>query len=76
LPHHALSDRYDVRTAPLQKQFAPVSPDIVWDGKQPVMFFAKALDLDFRQQIAMGLNAYGTPVFVGYAFRPPETTKE
>ena len=60
----------------LTKDFGSVPPDAVWDGRQPVSFFAKALDLDFRQQVAMGLNAYGTPVFVGYVFKPPETTTE
>jgi hypothetical protein len=60
----------------LQKTFAGTSSDTVWDGRQPVMFFVKALDLDFRQQVAVGLNAYGTPVLVGYVFRPPEKTTE
>lgn len=64
-------------TFPLQfatKTFEPFTPDTAWNGKQPLMFFVKALDLDFHEQVAAGLNRYGTPVLVGYAFRPPEKT--
>jgi hypothetical protein len=66
-------------TFPLQfatKTFEPFTPDTAWNGKQPLMFFVKALDLDFREQVAAGLNRYGTPVLVGYVFRPPEKTNE
>ena len=60
----------------LQKKFGPLSPDTVWDGKQPINYFIKALDLDFRQPVPGGLNRYGTPVVVGYVERPPEKTTE
>ena len=66
-------------TFPLQfatKTFEPIAPDAAWNGKQPLMFFIKALDLDFHEQVAAGLNRYGTPVLVGYVFRPPENTAE
>ncbi len=60
----------------LQRKFEPFTPDTVWNGRQPVMFFIKALDLDFHQQVAAGLNGYGTPVLVGYVAKPPEKTSE
>jgi len=66
-------------TFPLQfatKTFEPFTPDTAWNGKQPLMFFVKALDLDFHEQVAAGLNRYGTPVLVGYVFRPPDKTDE
>lgn len=66
-------------TFPLQfatKTFEPFTPDTAWNGKQPLMFFVKALDLDFHEQVAAGLNRYGTPVLVGYVFRPREKTGE
>ncbi len=66
-------------TFPLQlaeKKFEPFTQDTAWNGRQPVMFFVKALDLDFRDHVAAGLNRYGTPVMVGYVNRPPEKTNE
>ena len=65
-------------TFPLQfaeKKFEPTAPDTVWDGRQPLQFFIQALDFDFRGRVPMGLNAYGTPVLVGYVNRPPEKTE-
>ncbi len=55
----------------LQKRFGVVPAGTVWNGKQPVNFFLEALDLEFRQPIPGGLDAYGTPIVVGYVERSP-----
>jgi hypothetical protein len=60
----------------LQKKFEPDAENAVWNGRQPVNSFLKALDLNFRDHVAGGLNQYGTPVVVGYVNRPPEKTNE
>ncbi len=60
----------------LQKKFEPSAEDAVWNGRQPIDSFLKALDLDFREPTPGGLNSYGTPVVVGYVNRPPEKTAE
>ena len=60
----------------LQKKFEPPAEDAVWNGRQPINSFLKALDLDFRQPTPGGLNSYGTPVVVGYVNRPPEQSAQ
>lgn len=60
----------------LQKKFEPDAENAVWNGRQPVNSFLKALDLDFRRPMPAGLNSYGTPVVVGYINRPAEKTNE
>lgn len=60
----------------LQKKFEPDAEKAVWNGRQPINSFLKALDLDFRQPTPAGLNSYGTPVVVGYVNKPPEKTNE
>ncbi len=55
----------------LDKKFGNVPRDAVWTGREPVSFFIKALELDWRYTTAFGgLDRYGTPVVLGYVAMP------
>jgi hypothetical protein len=54
-----------------RRQFGMVPSGTAWTGKQPVMFFIEALDLEFRHVFA-GLDGYGTPAVVGYISMPSQ----
>jgi hypothetical protein len=56
------------------KDFGVVPKGAVWTGQQPISFFVSALDLEFRHVIP-GLDRYGTPVLVGYIFKPSTATE-
>jgi hypothetical protein len=61
----------------LQKKFGgPVPRDTVWTGQQPVGFFIDALDLEFRQPVASGLDESGAPVVIGYVMRSSSVTSQ
>ena len=55
----------------LEKKFGNVTRDATWPGREPVSFFIKALDLEWRYTTAFGgLDRYGTPVVLGYIAMP------
>jgi hypothetical protein len=55
----------------LDKKFGNVPRDAVWTGREPVGFFIKALDLEWRYTTAFGgLDRYGAPVVLGYVAMP------
>ena len=55
----------------LEKKFGNVPQDTVWTGREPVGFFIKALNLEWRYTTAFGgLDRYGVPVVLGYVAMP------
>jgi hypothetical protein len=59
----------------LEKKFGDVPLDAVWTGREPVSFFIKALDLEWRYTTAFGgVDRYGTPVVLGYVAMPSSPT--
>ena len=55
----------------LEKKFGNVPRDAVWTGREPVGFFLRALDLNWRYTSAFGgLDRYGSPVVLGYVAMP------
>lgn len=61
----------------LERKFGNVPRDAVWTGHEPVGFFIKALDLEWRYTTAFGgLDRYGTPVVLGYVSMPSPTTAQ
>lgn len=58
----------------LQKKFGNIPRDAVWTGREPVGFFIKALDLEWKYTSAFGgLDRYGAPVVLGYVAMPLRT---
>jgi hypothetical protein len=55
----------------LDRKFGNIPRDAVWTGREPVSFFIKALDLDWKYTTAFGgLDRYGSPVVLGYVAMP------
>lgn len=55
----------------LEKKFGNVPHNTMWTGREPVGFFIKALDLEWRYTTAFGgLDRYGVPVVLGYVAMP------
>ena len=58
----------------LQKKFGNIPRDAVWTGREPVSFFIRALDLQWKYTSAFGgLDRYGAPVVLGYVAMPLRT---
>jgi hypothetical protein len=55
----------------LEKKFGDVPRDTTSTGREPVSFFIKALDLEWRYTTAFGgLDRNGVPVVLGYVAMP------
>lgn len=61
----------EARNPPAHTTRTHYPPKAVWTGREPVSFFIKALDLEWRYTTAFGgLDRYGTPVVLGYVAMP------
>jgi hypothetical protein len=61
----------------LEKRFGNVPRDAIWTGREPVSFFIKALDLEWRYTTAFGgLDRNGAPVVLGYVAMPLPSSEQ